>query len=232
MRQLLILDDDARHRRDLATRLFPHYQVRSAAVSVLGATLTDLLRPTCQRPDVVIIDPYNDYTDALQLLRTIVAASGRPVIITGPPRPEPEIVAALRCGADTFLRKPFSVNALEARLAATLRRAPAPPAPAPRLVGDLRVDLASHTVTLRGVPIRLTRAEFDLLACLSEYPGRLLPRATVMARTRCLDDRATIDVLLSRLRSKLGESARSPRLLHTVRGRGIALGEPARATSH
>lgn len=230
MLNFLILDSDARHRRRLSAGLTDRgHRVRATGLGAVGEVLSDLLRLTRPRPDVIVIDPYLPDMDAMLSLRMLAAASRRPLLILTAGRSEAELTAAVNAGADAWLAKPASAGLLEAHARAALRRNPAPPGPAVLRLGDLAIDIAARRVELRGTPITLTRAEFDLLSGLSEHPGRAVPRAVLLSRIRRGRPATAnlVDVLLCRLRAKLGESAARSRYLHTVRGRGVCLRAPA-----
>lgn len=155
-----------------------------------------------------------------------------PVIIATARDDETEIVRLLNAGADDYLTKPFSVEHLSARMAAVLRRSRAaggdgPPETVLR-VGGLSVDPLRRQAELDGVRLDLTRREFDLLAFLAARPGVVVPRKELLAEVwqQSYGDDQTIDVHLSWLRRKLGETAAQPRYLHTLRGVGVKLEPP------
>ncbi|MEU8349550.1 response regulator transcription factor, partial [Streptomyces sp. NPDC048845] len=145
---------------------------------------------------------------------------------------EAEIVRLLNDGADDYLTKPFSVEHLSARMAAVLRRSRAAgtaAAPSRELrVGGLSVDPLRRRAELDGVQLDLTRREFDLLAFLAGRPGEVVARRELLAEVwqQSYGDDQTIDVHLSWLRRKLGETAAAPRYLHTLRGVGVKLEPP------
>lgn len=228
MANFLILDEEVRCRRRLAAELARRgHRVRAAGVAALGPVLSQLLRPDHPRPDVIVIDPYPTRLDPVLTLRMLRTAARRPVLVTTVERPDADATEALNAGADGWLPKPVSPDLLAALAAAVLRRMPAARRTPAIRVGELSIDLSARRVVLRGVPVALTRAEFDLLAGLSESVGRAVPRSQLLSRIR--RGRAAtpnlVDVLLCRLRAKLGESATRSRYLHTVRGRGVRLWE-------
>jgi DNA-binding response OmpR family regulator len=151
---------------------------------------------------------------------------------------EAEVVRLLNAGADDYLVKPFSVEHLSARLAAVLRRAhgrgaagPGGAAGADALirVGGLEIDVRRRLATLDGTGLDLTRREFDLLTFLAARPGEVVARRELLTEVwqQSYGDDQTIDVHLSWLRRKLGETAARPRYLHTLRGVGVKLEPPA-----
>jgi DNA-binding response OmpR family regulator len=156
----------------------------------------------------------------------IRAVSVVPIIAATARSDDEDIVATLNAGADDYLVKPFSVSQLEARVRAVLRRVSGEASGSVIEHGGLRVELASRRVTLEGTEIELTPKEFDLLAYLAERPDRVVSRRELLAEVWRLPygggDR-TVDVHLSGLRKKLGESAAEPRFIHTVHGVGVRL---------
>ncbi|GAA2411239.1 response regulator transcription factor [Streptomyces glaucosporus] len=191
---------------------------------------------TRQPPDAVVLDlglPDLDGVDVLRMLRSI---SQVPVLVATARDDEAEIIRLLNAGADDYLVKPFSGGQLAARLGAVLRRASAAAHPAAPVephggvirVGGLAIDREARSAVLDGKELRLTRREFDLLAYLAERADRVVPRRRVLAdvwRQPYVEEQ-TLDVHVSSLRRKLGERARRPRYLHTVRGVGIKLVTP------
>ncbi len=207
------------------------YTVRS-----VGTALEALREVAHHRFDVVILDlglPDLDGSEALKMLRVITDV---PVIIATARDDEGEIIRLLNDGADDYLTKPFSVEHLSARIAAVLRRTRAgvrqsPPGREIR-VGGLCIDPLRREAELDGVRLDLTRREFDLLAFLARRPGVVVPRKELHAQVwqQAYGDDQTIDVHLSWLRRKLGETAARPRYLHTLRGVGVKLEPPASPT--
>ena len=127
--------------------------------------------------------------------------------------------------------KPFAAGQLEARIRAVLRRAAgtADAAAAAVTVADLTVDPRTRRVTRAGATVELSPKEFDLLAYLAARAGTVVSKRELLTEVWQLPyggSDKTVDVHLSWLRRKLGESAASPRLLQTVRGVGVRLAEP------
>jgi DNA-binding response OmpR family regulator len=142
---------------------------------------------------------------------------------------DPGIVATLDAGADDYLVKPYSMAQLEARLRAVLRRAESDAPAGPLRVGDLVIDERTREATLAGETLELSRLEFDVLYHLAQRAGEVVSRRDLLAEVwRQPYGRAdkTVDVHISWLRRKLGESATSPRYIHTVRGVGVKLVAP------
>ncbi|NRQ33004.1 response regulator transcription factor [Nonomuraea sp. NN258] len=224
MATVLVVEDDEFVRSAIIREL----DRRRHAVRSAGCAL-DALREISQRPpEAVILDlglPDLDGSEALRMIRGI---SDVPVIVATARDDESEIVRLLRAGADDYLVKPFSGDHLGARLEAVLRRARSAPPPQSLQVGGLTVDVNRREAALDGGALSLTRREFDLLAYLAARADRVVSRKELLAEVwrQSYGDDQTIDVHLSWLRRKLGESASRPRYLHTVRGVGVMLSAP------
>ncbi|WP_435969923.1 response regulator transcription factor [Streptomyces sp. Qhu_M48] len=231
MASVLVVEDDQFVRSALIRHL-TELTTESHTVRSVGTALEALREVAHFRFDVVILDlglPDLDGSEALKMLRGITDV---PVIIATARDDEAEIVRLLHAGADDYLVKPFSVDHLSARMAAVLRRARSsagevPPSRVIR-VGGLTVDPLRRQAELDGAPLDLTRREFDLLAFLAGRPGVVVPRKELLAEVwqQSYGDDQTIDVHLSWLRRKLGETAARPRYLHTLRGVGVKLEPP------
>ena len=137
------------------------------------------------------------------------------------------VVRLLDAGADDYVIKPFSAAQMDARIRAVLRRLGHDQQGETTVeIGGLRIDPRSREVTVDGAAVDLTRKEFDLLLALSRRPGAVVTKRELLAEVWGLPwgggDR-TVDVHLSWLRRKLGETAAAPRFIHSVRGVGIKL---------
>jgi DNA-binding response OmpR family regulator len=157
--------------------------------------------------------------------------SAVPVIVATARDDEAEIVRLLDGGADDYVVKPYAAAQLEARIRAVLRRGDqAGPGGDPDIaVGDLVVAPARREASLDGRPLDLTRLEFDLLAHLARRSPEVVSRRELLAevwRQPYGGADKTVDVHLSWLRRKLGETGTSPRYLRTVRGVGVKLTAP------
>jgi DNA-binding response OmpR family regulator len=223
---LLIVEDDLRIRTALTRALTE----RRHAVASLPAGMPALQRVIDDPPDLVVLDLGLPDVDGIQLLRMLRPVSAVPVIVATARDDDGATVAALNAGADDYLVKPFSAEQLDARIRAVLRRSATPETT--RLeVGDLVVDVRARTAVLAGRLLELRPREFDLLAYLAARPGEVVTKRTLLAdvwQSPYGGADKTVDVHLSWLRRKLGETAAEPRMLHSVRGVGVKL-VPAQA---
>jgi DNA-binding response OmpR family regulator len=224
--RILLVEDDAAIRSALTRGLGE----QGAIVTAVGSAVEALRSLATDKPDAVLLDlglPDLDGSDVLTLIR---ASSDLPVVIATARDDEKEIVRLLDAGADDYLVKPFAAAQAMARVRAVLRRSRSVPA-ADRcvVVGDLEIDPASRTATLAGSEMTLNRKEFDLLFALASRPGEVVSKRQLLAEVWQMPwggaDR-TVDVHLSWLRRKLGETAAQPRYLHSVRGVGVKLIDP------
>ena len=227
MAQLLVVEDDERIRSAMIRAL----RERGHSVSSAGTALAGLKQAVDERPDLVVLDLGLPDLDGRELLKMLRAVSTVPVIVATARDDDDSIVAALDAGADDYVLKPFQAGQLEARIRAVLRRAAGvtDAALAPVTIGDLTVDPRSRRVTLAGQVIELSPKEFDLLAHLAARAGTVVSKRELLSEVWQLPyggSDKTVDVHLSWLRRKLGESAAEPRLLQTVRGVGVRLAEP------
>ncbi len=226
MPHILVVEDDPALRVALLRALGDRgYATSSAPTGMAG-----LASAVDGRPDLVVLDLGLPDIDGGEFLRMFRAVSATPVIVATARDDEGQIVRALDAGADDYLTKPFGAAQLDARIRAVLRRAAsADGRPAPLTVGGLVVDPAARTARLDGAELELSAKEFDLLRYLAERPGQVVSKRELLAEVWRLPyggaDK-TVDVHLSWLRRKLGETAAAPRYLYTVRAVGVRLSAP------
>jgi len=178
--------------------------------------------------DAVLLDLMLPGKDGLEVCREVRSRSDVPIVVLTARGEEADRVMGLELGADDYLPKPFSPRELLARIRAVVRRAKGNAGPARDAVkvGALTVDPAARRVTLGGREIPLTGYEFALLLALARRAGRVLTREQLMELARGSAEDAfdrSVDVHVSRLRQKLGDDPKQPRLIKTVRGAGYVL---------
>jgi two-component system response regulator MtrA len=221
--RILLVEDDASIREVTAIGLrAAGFEVSTAADGAEG-----LDRWRRERPDLVLLDVMLPRLDGLEVLRAIRNESSAPVVMLTARADTIDVVVGLESGADDYVRKPFELPELVARVRAALRRR-VPDAvattgtPAPLRLGPLEIDLAGRTVARAGRQIDLTRTEFDLLAELTRSPGQVVDREALLDRVWGYDyagGTRTVDVHVAQLRRKLGD----PDTIRTVRGAGYKL---------
>ncbi len=222
--RLLLIDDDAK-----LARLLTEYlgnQGFSVAHASDGSRGLAMLQGGGY--DAVLLDLMLPGLDGLSVCRKIrESGQNLPIVMLTARGEEADRVVGLELGADDYLPKPFSPRELLARLRAVLRRAhPAREGDAPLRRGTLALDPRTREVTLGNQPVRLTTYEFELLRLLMLEAGHVLSSDRILDRLKGEEfesfDRS-IDVHISRLRQKLGDSPRQPRLIKTIRGVGYLL---------
>jgi DNA-binding response OmpR family regulator len=217
--RVLIIDDDE-ELNALLTEFLAKYGL---AVSSAAHPEEGLRALKADPPDLLVLDVMLPEMDGFAVCRKVRETSRLPIIMLTARGDVADRIVGLELGADDYLPKPFEPRELVARIQAVLRRGPsAPPSEAVR-AGSLELDLAARTAMLRGKPLDLTTAEFELLSLLVRNRGRALSRERILDSTRGLDWEAfdrSIDVLVSRLRHKLGDDPKSPTFIKTIWGRG------------
>jgi two-component system, OmpR family, response regulator MtrA len=174
--------------------------------------------------DLVLLDLMLPRLDGYEVARQIRRTSTVPIVMLTARSEAIDVVVGLEAGADDYVRKPFELPELVARVRAALRRAGATsPDDAALRLGSLAIDVAGRTVTRDGADVPLTRTEFDLLLELARHPGQVLSRDVLLDRVWGYDylgDSRLVDVAIQRLRAKVERDPAAPELIQTVRGAG------------
>ena len=225
MATILLIEDDDSIRSAINRALTE----RGHVVTTSNTGMSGLESAVDNAPDVVLLDLGLPDVDGLQVLAMLRAVSEVPVIIITARDDDADMVRALDGGADDYVVKPFGIEQVEARLRAVLRRSGSAVAEGPLVVGGLTIDPLTRQVSLDGLPVDLSRKEFDLLLALAQRAGEVVTKRELLAdvwRQAYGGGDRTVDVHLSWLRRKLGETAADPRYLHSVRGVGVRLAAP------
>jgi DNA-binding response OmpR family regulator len=180
------------------------------------------------RPDVVLLDLMLPGLDGFEVCRQLRARHSTPIIMVTARVEEADRVRGLEGGADDYVTKPFQSRELLARIRAQARRGRGDVGPrAERIeLGPLVIDTATMEVSLRGKPVPLTTNEVTLLHALAQRPGRVMDRESLLQLLHGSAEEAfdrSIDVIVSRIRSKLEDDPKNPRMLKTIRGVGYML---------
>ena len=226
MAAVLVVEDDPAIRSGLVRALTDCGHAVSAAANGMSALQAVVDEP----PDVVLLDLGLPDIDGQQVLTMLRSVSAVPVVVVSARDRDADVIAALDAGADDYVVKPVGTEQLDARLRAVLRRGAPAPADREIVVGELVIDPKARTAILEGRGLELSRKEFDLLLALAERAGTVVSKRELLAevwRQPYGGADRTVDVHLSWLRRKLGESADEPRYLHSVWGVGIRLEPPA-----
>jgi len=230
--RLLVIDDDAKLCRLIRDYLTPlGYDVTIANNGAAG-----LEKALAEKFEATILDIMMPEMDGLEVLRRLRAFSHVPVLMLTGLGEESDRIVGLEMGADDYLPKTFSTRELLARLRAVIRRSRLTAAHSPEekleaeiVIGDLRVNPGARIVTLDDKPLVLTAVEFDILLSLARSAGRVKTREKLLLEVADRDFEAfdrSIDVHISSIRRKLGDDAKSPRRIQTVRSVGYRLLKP------
>ena len=219
--RVLIIDDDEK-----LNALLTEYLGRFGFVVRAAAHPEGGLRSLrTDATDIVILDVMLPDLDGFAVCRRIRETSRVPIVMLTARGDVMDRIVGLELGADDYLPKPFEPRELVARIQAVLRRGTAQEGDEVLRVGALEVNWTTRSASLDGKVLPLTAAEFELLGLLARNRGRVLSRDRIMSETRGIDWAAydrSIDVLVSRIRQKLGDVARQPAFIRTVRGAGYS----------
>src|SRR5262245_40048185 len=222
----LLVEDDAR----LGALIAEHLGGHDSAVTLVPGGERGLAALARRRFDAVLLDvmlPGMDGFEVCRRIRAMPDGARLPILMLTARGEDVDRIVGLELGADDYLAKPFNPRELVARIRAILRRAGASASEGRRLrVRAIEIDLDAREVTAGGRRVSLTGYEFDLLLLLARAAGRVLSREQILDALKGQDyesfDRS-IDVHVSRLRAKLEENPKEPRLIKTVRGVGYVL---------
>lgn len=225
MAKVLIVEDDP----TIRTMVIRALGARGHAVATAANALAGLQLAVAERPEVVLLDLGLPDLDGREALRMLRAVSPVPIIVVTAAGGESDMVRALDAGADDYIVKPFGAEQLDARIRAVLRRVGADAKDTTVTVGRLVLEPRARRATLDGKSLDLTPREFDMLNYLALREDQVVTKSDLLAHVWQIPythaDK-TVDVHLSWLRRKLGETALEPRYLHTVRRVGIRMSAP------
>jgi len=223
-RLILAVEDEPQVMRFLRTTLPAHgYRLVEAATGERG-----LAEAASRLPDLILLDLGLPDLDGMEVTRRLRAWSTTPIIVISARGREEDKVRALDAGADDYLTKPFAVGELLARMRVALRNAARLAAGAGQPTfdaGDLHLDLAARQVSVGGKEIRLTRTQFNLLAALAKYAGKVLTHRQLLREVwgPGATESHYVRVYMRQLRHKLEPDPARPRYLVTETGVGYRL---------
>jgi two-component system KDP operon response regulator KdpE len=212
--KILIVDDEPQITRVLRTALSTQgYSLQIAANGVEGMVAVHEWKP-----DLVITDLSMPHMNGVELCREIRAVSQIPIIVLSVRNQEAMKIEALDAGADDYVTKPFSIQELQARVRAQLRRSSLATEDVQEVitVGDFLIDIPQHRVVVRGQDMHLTPKQFDLLVCLAQHPGQVLTHRTLLHTVwgTNADQPEYLRVNIGQLRKKI-EVSEEPRYIIT-----------------
>jgi DNA-binding response OmpR family regulator len=222
--KVLLVEDDAR----LAQLTSRYLETHGVVVTVSADGIDGQAEALRRQYDCVVLDLMLPGRDGIEVCRQLRARIDVPIVMVTARGEEADRVLGLEVGADDYVTKPFSPRELLARIRANVRRVRGQAGPPQDTiqVGGLVLDPAKMTVTLDSRPIEVTAYEFAILRALAQRPGKVLSREQLLDLAKGSADLSfdrSIDVHVSRLRAKLGDDSRNPKILKTVRGAGYLL---------
>jgi two-component system phosphate regulon response regulator PhoB len=227
--KIFLVEDDL----DIARLVRHHLEIAGFRVRSYSGTANVLPDAQRERPSLLLLDIMVPGGDGLELCRQVrhsgAPLAGMPIVFLTAKTAEADRILGLETGADDYITKPFSPRELLARIKAVLRRCERPLAPVSITAGDLEIDTAAMTVTVRGDTVTTTATEFRLLHYLAEHAGRVFTRDQILdavwKETTFVSPRS-VDVYVRKLREKIENDPEQPRYLKTVRGTGYRFEVP------
>lgn len=222
--KVLVIEDNP----EIVQSVLLCFELRWPGVELVHASQAaeGLLMAETEHPDVVILDLGLPDRDGLEVLRDIRTFSNVPLIILTVRGEEMDKVKGLEMGADDYILKPFAPAEFLSRVKAVVRRSQTPEVvinEKPFVSGKLRIDFATRLVTIDGNPVRLTPSEFKLLQHLARNEGRVLPTRVLLERVwgpEYTAETEYVKVYMQRLREKIEEDPRNPKMILSERGVG------------
>lgn len=230
MIKILMIEDDL----ELAEILSEFLEQFDMSVKTCAEPFLGLSELEVERYDLVILDLSLPGLDGLEVCKEIRKKHDVPIIISSARHDLNDKVNAFELGADDYLPKPYEPKELVARIKSHLRRTNAgysPSAPqtsqsSPKETKDIVCDDFAHQITFKGEPLNLTIAEYDILRYMLKKQGGAISREELIWGCESINDTSTnksIDVIIGRIRAKLGEDPKNPRYIHAIRGVGYKL---------
>jgi DNA-binding response OmpR family regulator len=222
MTKVLLIDDDKKH-SELLQAYFKRFGINLLCAYDSVEGFKKIQR---EEPDLLLLDIMLPGKDGFEICREVRKSSNIPIIMLTARGDVIDRVSGLEIGADDYVGKPFEPRELVARVQATLRRAETAGAAA----GEMRfegmtIDTEKRAVTVDDQPVDLTSMEYELLVILARRPGRKLSRDDILSELRGIDAAIltrSVDIMVSRLRQKIGDSEKPFRFIQTVWGRGYS----------
>lgn len=227
--KIFVIEDDL----DIARLVRHHLEGAGYRVRSYTGTVNVIPDAVKEKPSLLLLDIMVPGGDGLELCRRVRQAgsplAATPIVFLTAKTAEADRILGLEMGADDYITKPFSPRELLARIKAVLRRCEGPLAPTSINVGDLEIDAAAMTLSVRGSFVTTTATEFRLLHYLAQHAGRVFTRDQILdavwKETAFVSPRS-VDVYVRKLREKIEQDPEAPRYLKTVRGTGYRFETP------
>ncbi len=227
MSKVLIIDDDRKH-SELLQAYFKRFGITLVCAFDASEGFRKLNR---EDPDLLLLDVMLPGKDGFEICREVRKTSDIPIIMLTARGDVIDRVSGLELGADDYIGKPFEPRELVARVQATLRRSDIASSASSKLEFEgLSIDTDTRTVVVDDRTVDLTSMEYELLLTLARRHGKKLSRDDILSELRGIDAAIltrSVDIMVSRLRQKLGDSVKPPRFIQTIWGRGYSfIGTP------
>jgi two-component system alkaline phosphatase synthesis response regulator PhoP len=220
MARILIVEDEP----DMAKGLRFNLEARGFDVDVAGDGDAGLRAATSGSPDLVVLDVMMPKRDGYEVCRTLRKSQPQlPILMLTAKGQEDDLVLGLKVGADDYVRKPFSVVELVARIESLLRRAAPGGRPDRVSFGSVVIDFVRHEATREGAPLEMTPKEFEMLRYFAAHRGEVVTRDALLDTVwgySSTPTTRTVDTHIVKLRQKIEERPAEPRHLVTVHGLG------------
>ena len=220
MKTILVADDKA----NIRNLVREYLEAEGFRVVIAADGREALYAARAEKPDLILLDIMMPEMSGYEFIKVYCKERETPIILLTAKLDETDKVLGLELGADDYITKPFGMKELVARINAILRRAGRSALEAESmLIGDIRLDRESRTVTASGRPVNLTPSEFDLLYTLMSAPGRVFSRSDLLIKlqgTTFENVERTVDVHIRNLRMKIEKEPSNPRYIQTVFGVG------------
>jgi DNA-binding response OmpR family regulator len=228
MAKVLLIDDDKKH-SELLKAYFERFSIKLTCAFNAEDGFKKLART---EPDLLLLDVMLPGMSGFDICREVRKKSNIPIIMLTARGDVIDRVSGLELGADDYVGKPFEPRELVARVQALLRRAEQVGSVMGALAFDgLTINTETRSVLVDGATVDLTSMEYELLLILARRQGKKLSRDEILSELRGIDAALltrSVDIMVSRLRQKLGDSAKPPRFIQTIWGRGYSfVGVPA-----
>ena len=221
--KIIMIEDDC----ELAQMLIDFLKRYNIEVENFDDPFLGISALSINKYDLLILDLSLPGMDGLEICKEVRAKSDIPIIISSARSDVEDKIIGLELGADDYLPKPYEPKELYARIMSVLRRFKrGTHAQDSEKDHDIKMDKNNSVILFKGEPLHLTRAEFEVLSYMLKKEGCVIPRSELIGNAPSLNedsDSRSLDVLISRIRTKLKESSKNQRHIHSIRGVGYRL---------
>ncbi|TKX32781.1 response regulator transcription factor [Campylobacter aviculae] len=222
MINILMIEDDL----ELAEITAEYLEKFEMKVDIAHEPYIGLSKLALKEYQLIILDLSLPGLDGLEVCEEIRKKYDTPIIISSARHDITDKVNALELGADDYLPKPYNPKELQARIKSHLRRISNTKSTLAKSVKDLVYDQYKHTISMKGQELILTNAEFDILSYLIKKEGGVVSREELVYNCSSISEDSSnksIDVIISRIRQKMGDDPKTPKYIHSIRGIGYKL---------